>query len=225
MLLTTDRVRLLVDCGMFQGSKTLKALNYQAFPFAADRIDAVLLTHAHIDHSGLIPKLIREGFVGPIYATRGTRELCSALLPDAGHIQEFEVEILNRRNSRHGKPTVTPIYTKADGVAALHAFRSVGYRDWCSPAPGVRARFWNAGHILGSASVEIELEHQGPAGRSLRLLVSGDIGPQEKALQEPPEAPEALTTSSARRPMATLTERQYLRRIVVPGLPRRFTTH
>jgi metallo-beta-lactamase family protein len=189
IFLTTDYVRLLVDCGMFQGSKTLKALNYQAFPFAPHSIDAVLLTHAHIDHSGLIPKLIREGFAGPIYATRGTRELCSALLPDAGHIQEFEVEILNRRNMRHGKRTVTPIYTEADGVAALHAFRSVDYGDWCSPAPGVRARFWNAGHILGSASIEIEFEQQGPAGHSLRLLVSGDIGPQEKALQEPPEAP------------------------------------
>ena len=120
------------------------------------------------------------------------------MLPDAGHIQEFEVEILNRRNMRHGKRPVTPIYTKADGVAAVHAFRSVGYREWCRPAPGVRARFWNAGHILGSASVEIEFEQQGPAGHALRLLISGDIGPKEKALQDPAEAPAASTMSSAK---------------------------
>ena len=192
MLLTTDRANLLVDCGMFQGNKTLKALNYENFPFSPSSIDAVLLTHAHIDHSGLLPKLIREGFSGSIYATRGTRELCSALLPDAGHIQEFEVEILNRRNRRRGKAPVTPIYTKADGVATLHAFRSVAYREWCGPASGVRARFWNAGHILGSASVEIEFEQQGPAGHPLRLLISGDIGPKEKALQDPAEAPSGL---------------------------------
>ena len=190
MLFATERARVLVDCGMFQGSKTLKALNYQGFPFAPSSIDAVLLTHAHIDHSGLIPKLIREGFAGPIYATRGTRELCSALLPDAGHIQEFEVEILNRRNVRHGRPTVTPIYTKTDGVAALRAFRSIGYREWCSPARGVRARFWNAGHILGSASVEVELfPEEASGGDPLRLLISGDVGPREKALQKPPESP------------------------------------
>ena len=189
MLLSTDHANILVDCGMFQGSKTLKTLNYQDFPFSPATIDAVLLTHAHIDHSGLIPKLIREGFTGSIYATRGTRELCSALLPDAGHIQEFEVEILNRRNMRHGKPTVTPIYTKADAIAALHAFRTIGYREWCSPAPGVGARFWNAGHILGSASVEVEVESRNAAVRPLRLLFSGDVGPQEKALQSPPESP------------------------------------
>ena len=192
MLLATDRARVLVDCGMFQGNKTLKALNYQEFPFSPAAIDAVLLTHAHIDHCGLLPKLIRAGFAGAIHATRGSRELCSALLPDSGHIQEFEVEILNRRNRRRGMAPVTPIYTKADGVQALQAFRSVDYHEWCSPAPGVRARFWNAGHILGSASVEIEFDQQGPGGRPLRLLFSGDLGPHDKALQKPPESPSGL---------------------------------
>lgn len=192
LLLATDRVRLLVDCGMFQGSKTLKALNYGAFPFAPAQLDAVVLTHAHIDHSGLIPKLMRDGFAGPVYATPGTRDLCSAMLPDSGHIQEFEVAVLNRRNMRHGKPPVTPIYTRDDGVAALRAFRGTPYETWFEPAPGVRARFWNAGHILGSASVELEFAGQGQGGRALRLLVSGDLGPRQKALQPPAEAPQGF---------------------------------
>ena len=192
-LLTTDRANLLVDCGMFQGNKTLKALNYENFPFSPSSIDAVLLTHAHIDHSGLLPKLQFVKASRDRSMPRGVHGSCvRPFYRTPGHIQEFEVEILNRRDGRRGKAPVTPIYTKADGVAALHAFRSVAYREWCGPASGVRARFWNAGHILGSASVEIEFERQGPVGRALRLLILGDIGPKEKALQDPAEAPSGL---------------------------------
>jgi metallo-beta-lactamase family protein len=117
--------RVLVDCGLFQGPKTLKQLNYGAFPFAPSDIAAVLLTHAHIDHSGLIPKLTRGGFRGPVFATRGTIDLCSYMLPDAGSIQESEVATLNRRNAARGRPLVTPIYTQRDAVASLDAFRAV----------------------------------------------------------------------------------------------------
>ena len=106
--------RVLVDCGMFQGSKTLKALNYEPFPFDARTLDAVLLTHAHIDHSGLLPKLMKAGFSGPIYTTTSSRDLCRIMLADAGGIQESEVRYLNRRNQRRGRDPVEPIYTEAD---------------------------------------------------------------------------------------------------------------
>jgi metallo-beta-lactamase family protein len=188
-LLQTQSGRFLVDCGLFQGPKTLKALNYSAFPFRPADIKAVLLTHAHIDHSGLLPKLVREGFRGPIMATRGTIDLCSYLLPDAGSIQESEVATLNRRNAARGRGVVAPIYTQADALASLDAFRPVEYATWFEVMPGVRARYWNAGHLLGSASIEIEFAGAGHAGQPLRVLASGDIGPDAKLLQPDPEAP------------------------------------
>jgi metallo-beta-lactamase family protein len=184
--------RVLVDCGLFQGPKTVKALNYAAFPFRPNTVDAVLLTHAHIDHSGLLPKLIRDGFDGPILATQGTIDLCSYMLPDAGSIQESEVAQLNRRNTARGRAEVTPIYTQADAVAALRSFRPVDYNEWVEVIPGVRARYWNAGHLLGSASIEIEWAGEGKAGAPLRILASGDIGPAAKLLQPSPEAPAGL---------------------------------
>ena len=188
-LFQTQSGRFLVDCGLFQGSKTLKALNYGAFPFHPADIDIVLLTHAHIDHSGLLPKLVREGFRGRIFATRGTIDLCSFMLPDAGSIQESEVRTLNRRKSARGRSEVTPIYTEADAVAALDSFRPIEYEAWFEVMRGVRARYWNAGHLLGSASVELEFAGEGSSGAPMRLLVSGDVGPDAKLLQPDPEAP------------------------------------
>ena len=179
----------LVDCGLFQGSKTLKALNYSNFPFRPSEIAAVLLTHAHIDHSGLIPKLVRGGFAGRVIATRPTIDLCSFMLPDAGSIQESEVVMLNRRNRARGRDEVTPIYTKADGVAALDAFRSIDYESWIDVIPGVRARFWDAGHLLGSASIEMEFDGEGASGGPLRVLASGDVGPDGKLFHAGPDAP------------------------------------
>src|SRR5437588_459334 len=113
----TPRARILVDCGMFQGTKTVKQLNYEAFPFDPSSISAVVLTHAHIDHCGLLPKLRGAGFRGPIVATPGTADLLTYVLPDSGYVQEQEVMRLNRRNRRRGGGAVEPIYTKADGVA------------------------------------------------------------------------------------------------------------
>ncbi|MDR3511484.1 MAG: MBL fold metallo-hydrolase [Caulobacteraceae bacterium] len=185
----TDRAMVLVDCGLFQGPKTLKALNYQPFPFEVDQVDAVLLTHAHIDHSGQLPKLVKAGFRGPIYATSGTRALCEIMLADCGHIQESEVEHLNRRNERRGRALVEPIYTVADAAKAMRRFDVVKYEDWTAVAPGVRARWWNAGHILGSASIEVEIEEEsGP----LRLMFSGDLGPGGRDYLEDPRGPSGV---------------------------------
>jgi len=216
-LFNTATGRFLVDCGLFQGSKTLKALNYDAFPFQPAAIDAVCLTHAHIDHSGLLPKLKREGFSGPIFATRGTIDLCSCMLPDAGNIQEMEVAALNRRNAARGRPDVTPIYTQADALATLDAFRPVEYQTWHPVIPGVRARYWNAGHLLGSASIELEVADQAANGSSLRVLMSGDIGPDAKLLELDPEGPTGLdyvfcesTYGDTDRPSMTAASRRAL---------------
>jgi metallo-beta-lactamase family protein len=216
-LFETSSSRILVDCGLFQGPKTLKALNYEAFPFRPSEVDAVLLTHAHIDHSGLLPKLVREGFRGRIIATRGTIDLCSFMLPDAGSIQESEVVTLNRRNAARGRSTVDPIYTQADAIASLKHFQPVEYEMWADVTAGIRARYWNAGHLLGSASIEIEVA-SAAAGGPLRLLVSGDIGPDAKLLQPSPEAPtgfdyvisEATYGDTDRPPITPQARRQRL---------------
>jgi metallo-beta-lactamase family protein len=189
-LLESGSSRVLVDCGMFQGPKTEKDLNYREFPFRPQVIDAVLLTHAHIDHSGLIPKLCNAGFQGPIFATPATIDLCSIMLPDSGNIQEFEVEQLNRRNARGGKGQLQPIYTREDAEACLAQFRPIPFATWSWVAEGVRARFWNAGHLLGSASIEVEITSV--KDETLRLLFSGDIGPKAKLLQFDPIGPNDL---------------------------------
>lgn len=188
--LETDSASILVDCGLFQGPKTVKELNYQRFPFDPEQLDAVLLTHAHVDHSGQLPKLMLAGFKGPIHATARTRELCGVMLPDAGGIQEHEVEQLNRRFQRRGRAPVRPIYTAQDGHDCLKLFSDVRYGDWVQPAKGVRARWWDAGHILGSASIEIEIEDAG--AQPLRLLFSGDIGPGGSDFVGDPEGPSGL---------------------------------
>lgn len=190
-LVETARARVLVDCGMVQGSKTEKELNYRPFPFDPRQIDALVLTHAHIDHSGLLPKLARLGFDGPIHASRATQDLCSIMLPDSARIQESEVEQLNARNARRGVDRqVEPIYTGEDAEKCLTQFRPAAYKTWLDVAAGVRIRLWNAGHLLGSASVEMEVDDEGSA--PVRLLFSGDIGPDGKLLQHDPDGPSGI---------------------------------
>ncbi|WP_431281510.1 MBL fold metallo-hydrolase RNA specificity domain-containing protein [Humitalea sp. 24SJ18S-53] len=221
LLFDTPAGKFLVDCGMFQGPKSLKALNYEPFPFDPHGIDTVLLTHAHIDHSGLLPRLVKQGFGGRVHATRPTVDLCSCLLPDAGHIQEMEVEGLNRRNRRRGIAPVRPIYTADDAERCMTVFDTVPYDDWFEPLRGVRARYWNAGHMLGSASIELEFAQAGAA--PMRVLVSGDIGPDAGMLQPGPSGPEggvdhviveSTYGDEARPPVSPTTRRAALAELV-----------
>lgn len=189
--LETEHGQVLIDCGLFQGSKSEKELNYRPFPFPPNGITAVVLSHAHIDHSGLLPRLVKAGFRGPIYATPATTDLAGVMLPDSAHIQEIEVEQLNKRNAQRGRKPVEPIYVAADAVACLERFRVVPYATWFDVSPDVKARLWNAGHLLGSASVEVEIRDV-DVDRPLRILFSGDIGPNFKLLHPDPEAPRDL---------------------------------
>lgn len=186
MLLDTGRVRLLVDCGMFQGPKTLKALNYEPFPFDVAKIDAVLLTHAHIDHSGLLPKLVRAGFRGPIFATRGTRDLCEVMLADAAGIQESEVRHLNRRNDQRGLKRVEPIYTTSDVEPTLRLFETVKFNALHAVENGIEAVWWPAGHLLGAASIEVRIRQD---DAPLTLLFSGDVGSGRQPFLVRPSGP------------------------------------
>lgn len=177
--------RLLVDCGLFQGSRSLEQLNEGGFSFAPSAIDAVLLTHAHIDHSGLLPRLVRQGFAGPICCTPATAELLSFMLADSARLQEGEASRRNRRRDRADEDPVEPLYTSRDAERAVAAAQPRQLGAWFEPVEGVRARFWNAGHILGSASIELEIG-------GLKLLFSGDIGPASKSLEPPPAAPAGI---------------------------------
>jgi metallo-beta-lactamase family protein len=187
--LRTSMAGVLIDCGMFQGTKTVKAFNYGAFGFAPSRIDAAILTHAHIDHSGLVPKLTGSGFQGPVYATPGTADLLTYMLPDSGYIQEIEVERLNKRNRQRGQPSVEPIYTRSGAEAALGRIAPRAYDTWFIAAPGIEVRFWNAGHILGSASVEVRVWEKEDRTDTVQILFSGDIGPGNKSFHQQPQAP------------------------------------
>ena len=173
---------VLVDCGLFQGSRSLEALNNGAFAFDPRRLAAVVLTHAHIDHSGLLPKLAAGGFKGRIWCTGPTRDLLEPMLADAGRIQESDAERRNRRKDRAGEDPFAPIYTEQDALAAWRLCRAVELEEWFEPAEGFRARLWNAGHVLGSASVELEAD-------GVRTMCSGDLGPEHKTFHLDPDGP------------------------------------
>lgn len=179
--------QFLVDCGLFQGNKSVRALNYNPTPFTAKSLDFVLLTHAHIDHVGLVPKLFKEGFRGPIHATKPTVGLIDYLLQDGAGIQESEAERKNRKNRQRGKPEIEPLYMLPDAIEALKHREPHDYEKWITPGSGVRVRYWNAGHILGSSSIEVEVEDED--GETIRLLFSGDLGPDEKVFYKEPDAP------------------------------------
>jgi len=175
--------RLLVDCGLFQGLKQLRLRNWDPFPYPPNRIDAVVLTHAHIDHSGYLPALARQGFHGPVHATEASRDLSALLLPDAGHLQEEDALYANRRGFSKHHPAL-PLYTEEDGRKVLRQFRTHAFGEAFEPVPGVRMRLSQAGHILGAASVHVQWE----GGTA---LFSGDLGRNHDLLMRPPEPPPA----------------------------------
>ncbi|MGH9536448.1 MAG: MBL fold metallo-hydrolase, partial [Terriglobales bacterium] len=162
----------LIDCGMFQGAKEWRERNWQPMPVPANAIDAVILTHAHLDHCGWIPRLVREGFRGPIYATPSTIDLCGIILPDSGHLQEEDANFYNRHQKSKHHPAL-PLYTLAEAEASLQYFRPVQFEEPRQLSPEVAFRFVPAAHILGSSMVELTLSSN---GRSRRLLFTGDIG-------------------------------------------------
>jgi metallo-beta-lactamase family protein len=190
-LIETSRARVLVDCGMFQGLKELRERNWQDPPFDPGQVDAVLITHAHIDHTGYLPRLVANGFHGPVYCSRGTADLLRILLPDAGRLQEEDADYRNRHKLTKHKPAL-PLYTEQDARAAidlLEPFTNDG--EMHSVAPGVTAEFRVAGHILGSSLVLVELAGAGASGETRRILFSGDLGHYDQPIIRDPEPPPA----------------------------------
>jgi metallo-beta-lactamase family protein len=185
-LLEHDGHRILVDCGLFQGPKKLRDLNWRELSFAAAGLDAVVLTHAHIDHSGYLPRLCKAGFTGPIFATEGTRDLLKILLPDAAHLQEEEARRANRHGYSKHDPAL-PLYTRDDAERALTQVTAVAYHAPFTPLPGVAARYSRAGHIVGAACLALTV-----GGKTLTF--SGDVGRPIDPIMRPPELLAATDT-------------------------------
>ncbi len=172
-LLTVNGSNILLDCGLFQGRRQEAFERNRNLPFQAGDVDVLILSHAHIDHSGNIPSLVKSGFQGNIFATFATRDLCAAMLRDSAHIQEQDVEYVNKKRARQGLPPVEPLYSTQDATGSLQYFIGVGYDRTFGVAPGVKATFHDAGHILGSAITVLDIEED---GRQCRLAFSGDLG-------------------------------------------------
>ena len=183
-LLETEGGRILLDCGMFQGPPEVSGQNRLDFPFDPKSLDAVVISHAHIDHSGLLPKLIKAGYSGPIYLTPPTHDLAELLLKDAAHLEFKDTQWENKRRERAGRRLLEPLYTLEDVEQVLALRQSVPYADWIELLPGVRLQFHDAGHIIGAAIVELELR---AGGQSRTLVFSGDLGNRYSPLLRDPE--------------------------------------
>jgi len=190
-LVESGNSRVLVDCGLFQGFKELRERNWQEPPFDARSLNAVLITHAHIDHTGYLPRLVKHGFNGPVYCSRGTADLLKILLPDAGRLQEEDAEFRNRHNLTKHQPAL-PLYTEKDAYASLELLEPLANDgNAVQVAPGFRASFRVAGHILGSSLVLLEVDHAAPDGSGRRILFSGDLGHYNQPIIRDPVAPPA----------------------------------
>jgi metallo-beta-lactamase family protein len=188
-LLTVNGSRILLDCGLFQGRRQESFERNRNLPFDAGTIDVLILSHAHIDHSGNIPSLVKNGFEGNIYTTPASRDLCSAMLRDAGHIQEDDARYISKKRARKGLPPVDPLYTVEDAAESLKNFVSVGYDRPLPVAPGVTLTFRDAGHILGSAITVLDIEE---TGAKKRLMFSGDLGRKGMPILRDPQVVEGV---------------------------------
>ncbi|HSW11901.1 MAG TPA: MBL fold metallo-hydrolase [Solimonas sp.] len=182
-LVTAGKRRLLVDCGLFQGYKQLRLRNWSALPLDPSEIDAVVLTHAHIDHTGYLPLLVRNGFRGPVYCSEATRDLCRVMLPDAGRLQEEDAEHANRHSYSRHRPA-QPLYTEADALRSLEQLVPQATDIDFTPVPGLTAQLQPNGHLLGSCMLQLS------DGRH-RILFSGDLGREHDLIMRPPQAPQA----------------------------------
>jgi len=175
-LLKVNGYSILLDCGLYQGRRKEAFERNRNFPFDPTEIDALILSHAHIDHTGNVPTLVKNGYRGPIWATSATRDLCAIMLLDSAHIQESDVAYVNKKRVKQGKTPFEPLYQRADALEALNQFQSLGYRRPFEVVPGVKAVYQEAGHVLGSASVTLDIDD---GGQQKRLVFSGDIGRED----------------------------------------------
>ena len=187
-LLEINGSRLLLDCGLYQGRRAESYTRNLNFAFDPRSVDAVIISHAHIDHAGNLPNLVKRGYEGSIYVTKATADLADIMLRDSGHIQEADAEFVNKKKSRRGNGPIEPLYTEADARRVAGHFQSIDYDQLFEPVPGVMACFAEAGHILGSAAVSLEIEEK---GRKIRFWFSGDIGRFKLPLLRDPILPEA----------------------------------
>ncbi len=185
-LVEVNGSRLLLDCGLFQGRRKESIEKNKTFPFDVTKIDAVILSHAHIDHSGNLPNLVKQGFNGPIYATSATAHLTDLMVRDSGHIQERQAESTNFHNAKRGEPPVEPLYTEEDAEQVKPLLKSFNYDEPFQAAKGVVATFYDAGHILGSASISLKMEEK---GQKRHLWFSGDIGRRDMPILRDPVLP------------------------------------
>ena len=182
-LITTEKHKILLDCGQFQGGKTREAMNYEPFPFDPAEIDYMILSHAHIDHCGRIPLLVKRGFKGDIYCTDATADLVDVMLKDSGYIHEKEAEWKNRKNERAGRPAVEPLYTFNDAVDSLKFIKPVLYDQLIELNDEMKFVFNDAGHILGSANTELWITEE---GQTSKIVFSGDLGVMDRPILRDP---------------------------------------
>ncbi|MBS4008724.1 MAG: MBL fold metallo-hydrolase [Clostridium sp.] len=184
ILLEAAGKKILLDCGLFQGGRRLRARNYSEYAYNPTEIDFIILSHAHIDHSGLLPRLVKDGFRGKVLATLATADLSKIMLPDSAHIHVIEAEWLNKKNRRAGRPEVEPLYTVEDAEEALRYFTAIDYYEPCRLSEEIVVKFFDAGHILGSAITEITITEN---GTQVKLVFSGDLGKSKQPIIRDPD--------------------------------------